>query len=70
MLPATCPASPCREEERSPLRPGKVSPMLEVPAHIPRPPYADSGKMPDWDPDPQVSECSRPPVVPSYGKTI
>ena len=39
-----------------PLRPGKVSPKLEVPAHIPRPPYADSGEMPDWDPNPQVGQ--------------
>ena len=28
--------------------------MLEVPKHIPRPPYADRGSLPDWDPNPQV----------------
>ena len=53
---AACSAAACREESSKPppLRPGKVSPMLLVPAHIQRPPYADSGSMPDWDPNPQV----------------
>ena len=41
-----------------PLRPGKVSPKLEVPAHILRPPYADSGMMPDWDPKPQIHDAA------------
>lgn len=41
-----------------PLRPGKVAPMLEVPPHIPRPPYADSGRMPDWDPNPQIHDAA------------
>lgn len=31
---------------REPLRPHHVSPMREVPPHIPRPPYASSGKLP------------------------
>ena len=51
-----CIPSCCRDEadKPPPLRPGKVSPMREVPAHIPRPPYAETGAMPDWDPNPQV----------------
>lgn len=50
----------CREgsSDRAPLRPGKVSPKLEVPAHIKRPPYADSGMMPDWDPNPQIHDAA------------
>lgn len=39
---------------RQPLKPGEVSPRRDVPPHIPRPPYADSGKMPDWDMNPQT----------------
>lgn len=35
-----------------------MSPKLEVPAHIPRPPYADSGIMPDWDPNPQIHDAA------------
>ncbi|KAL4445910.1 hypothetical protein ABPG77_009109 [Micractinium sp. CCAP 211/92] len=45
-------------ERPPPLRPGKVSPKLEVPPHIPRPPYADSGMMPDWDPNPQIHDAA------------
>jgi len=30
------------------LKPGKVSPMRTVPAHINRPPYAESGVAPSW----------------------
>lgn len=36
-------------KKRPPLRPGKVSPKLPVPEHIPKPPYADSGRMPQFD---------------------
>jgi methionyl aminopeptidase len=52
--------TPCRDtaDERAPLRPGKVSPMREVPAHIPRPPYADSGMLPDWDRTPQIHDAA------------
>lgn len=32
--------------------------MLEVPAHIMRPPYADNGMMPDWDPNPQIHDAA------------
>ncbi|GAB4816876.1 hypothetical protein N2152v2_003922 [Parachlorella kessleri] len=42
------------KSDREPLRAGKVSPMLEVPRHIPRPPYTERGSLPDWDPNPQV----------------
>lgn len=31
-----------------------MSPAREVPANIPRPPYADSGLMPPWDDKPQI----------------
>lgn len=31
------------------LKKGKVSPMLKVPTHIPRPTWADNGKMPAYD---------------------
>jgi len=43
---------------RIPLSPGTVSPCLEVPPHIPRPPYADTGVMPDWDNRPQVHDAA------------
>ncbi|EFJ41280.1 hypothetical protein VOLCADRAFT_102436 [Volvox carteri f. nagariensis] len=33
---------------RPPLKPGKVSPKLPVPAHIRKPPYADRGDFPPW----------------------
>ena len=29
-----------------------------MPAHIPRPPYAESGKLPDWDTRPQVHDAA------------
>lgn len=32
--------------------------MREVPAHIPRPPYADSGMLPDWDRTPQIHDAA------------
>ena len=31
-----------------------MSPAQEVPGHIPRPPYADTGMMPPWDTRPQI----------------
>ncbi|MEW5298126.1 MAG: hypothetical protein WDW36_001281 [Sanguina aurantia] len=34
--------------DRPELKPGKISPKLLVPAHIGRPPYADSGVLPPW----------------------
>lgn len=53
--PAARPPARCRPKGgREPLRAGTVSPMQEVPSHIPRPPYADKGNMPDWDPKPQA----------------
>jgi len=33
----------CHKPSTDPIRPGRVGPMREVPAHIPRPPYADTG---------------------------
>mmetsp|Transcript_2653 Transcript_2653/g.7509 ORF Transcript_2653/g.7509 Transcript_2653/m.7509 type:complete len:367 (-) Transcript_2653:259-1359(-) len=38
----------------TPLRAGKVSPMRPVPKHIPRPPYADSGVLPDMPDEYQI----------------
>lgn len=35
--------------DREPLKPGVVSPMRAVPAGILRPPYADSGHLPEYD---------------------
>ncbi|CAF2051023.1 unnamed protein product [Brassica napus] len=37
-----------------PLRRGRVSPRLLVPHHIPKPPYAESGVLPDISPDFQI----------------
>lgn len=37
-----------------PLRRGRVSPRLLVPDHIPKPPYAESGVLPDISPDFQI----------------
>lgn len=34
-----------------PLRRGRVSPRLLVPDHIPRPPYVESGVLPDISPE-------------------
>lgn len=31
------------------MKPGQVSPELQVPAHIPRPPYVTKDKVPGWD---------------------
>lgn len=42
----------------TPIKAGKVSPMLEVPPHITRPPYAASGRMPEWDDRPQARLCA------------
>jgi methionyl aminopeptidase len=33
---------------RAPIKPGAVSPIRSIPAHIPRPPYASSGEMPPF----------------------
>lgn len=49
---AACATMPCRGRE--PLKPHEVSPLRPVPAGIPRPPYADSGKLPRVDRKPQV----------------
>lgn len=40
--------------DRPPLEAGELSPPRAVPLHIPRPPYAASGRQPDWDPRPQI----------------
>jgi hypothetical protein len=45
----------------APLTKGTVSPRRPVPAHIGRPPYADSGKVPAWNSGYQVQdEQARP----------
>lgn len=36
-----------------------MSPIREVPGHIARPPYAASGRQPDWDPRPQIQRSDR-----------
>eukprot|EP00197_Chlamydomonas_leiostraca_P004669 CAMPEP_0202866282 /NCGR_PEP_ID=MMETSP1391-20130828/7302_1 /ASSEMBLY_ACC=CAM_ASM_000867 /TAXON_ID=1034604 /ORGANISM="Chlamydomonas leiostraca, Strain SAG 11-49" /LENGTH=300 /DNA_ID=CAMNT_0049546215 /DNA_START=136 /DNA_END=1038 /DNA_ORIENTATION=- len=36
------------------LKPGKIAPKMPVPAHIRKPPYADSGDFPPWDPNNQI----------------
>eukprot|EP00890_Picochlorum_soloecismus_P002910 jgi/Picsp_1/361/NSC_00359-R2_methionine aminopeptidase len=43
-----------KNDDRPALKPGAVSPAHGVPAHIPRPPYAESGVMPPWDTRPQI----------------
>eukprot|EP00897_Mesotaenium_endlicherianum_P001299 jgi/Mesen1/1197/ME000128S00171 len=43
-------------KKRQPLKRGRVSPKLEVPPHILRPPYADSGKHPAWSDENQVHD--------------
>eukprot|EP00899_Mesostigma_viride_P026322 jgi/Mesvir1/6875/Mv09043-RA.1 len=40
--------------DRKRLKPGKVSPPLVVPSHIPRPSYADTGVPPPWNESPQI----------------
>jgi methionyl aminopeptidase len=44
--------------KRAPLKPGLLSPPRPVPAHIPRPPYADTGALPDWDSTPQFHDAA------------
>eukprot|EP00887_Chlorella_sp_A99_P000834 scaffold5.g834.t1 len=44
--------------DHPPLKPGKVSPQLPVPPNIQRPPYAFSGRMPDWDDRPQMHDAA------------
>lgn len=39
---------------KSPLRRGRVSRRLLVPDHIPRPPYVESGVLPDISPEFQI----------------
>jgi methionyl aminopeptidase len=39
---------------RALLRPGIVTPGGAVPSHIPRPPYADTGALPEWDSNLQI----------------
>jgi methionyl aminopeptidase len=46
------------KSKRAPLEPGTVSPPRPVPASILRPPYADSGRMPDWDARPQRHDAA------------
>ena len=43
-----------KNDDRPALKPGVVSPAQGVPAHIPRPPYAETGMMPPWDTRPQT----------------
>lgn len=45
--------------DRPKVEAGKVSPVREVPGHIARPPYAASGRQPDWDPHPQIQRSTR-----------
>lgn len=42
--------------KRSRLRPGRVSPRLRVPDHIPTPPYAASGRLPEFSKEIQVHD--------------
>lgn len=44
------PSAVCRgpASKREKLKPGKISQMLEVPEHIPRPPYVGKGADPPW----------------------
>mmetsp|Transcript_48476 Transcript_48476/g.155060 ORF Transcript_48476/g.155060 Transcript_48476/m.155060 type:complete len:307 (+) Transcript_48476:407-1327(+) len=41
---------------RTLLKQGELSPKLEVPPHIMRPPYADTGVSPPWLDDPQIQD--------------
>lgn len=43
--------------DRTPLKPFEVTPMRPVPASIQRPPYANSGKLPQVDRKPQVHDA-------------
>eukprot|EP00898_Chlorokybus_atmophyticus_P000719 jgi/Chlat1/1648/Chrsp127S01894 len=47
---------PAQSSGRRKLVPGTVSPPLEVPKHIPRPPYAESGESPPWVNRPQIHD--------------
>jgi len=38
------------------LKPGKVSPKLNVPDHIALPPYAKSGQLPPWNDNPEIHD--------------
>ncbi|GFR50025.1 hypothetical protein Agub_g12175, partial [Astrephomene gubernaculifera] len=49
-------SSPKPLHNRPPLKPGKVSPRLPVPPHIPRPPYADRGNLPPWSDKSQIHD--------------
>ncbi len=39
----------CHKKSEGRVQPGVVSPMRDVPASIPRPPYADTGEYQPWD---------------------
>ena len=39
----------CHRKVKGRVVPGAVSPIREVPAHIGRPPYADTGELAPWD---------------------
>lgn len=41
---------------RPPLRRGRVSPRLPVPDHIPKPPYVDSGVLPEISSENQIHD--------------
>jgi methionyl aminopeptidase len=53
----------CHKKTEGRILPGVVSPMREVPTHIPRPPYADSGRPPTRSEDriktPEIIERMR-----------
>lgn len=45
----------CHKKSEGRVLPGEITPMREVPDHIPRPPYADTGEYEPWDESPVKS---------------
>lgn len=45
-----------QNSKRPPLKCGTVSPRLPVPDHIPRPPYVNSSRVPDFSKLPQIQD--------------
>jgi methionyl aminopeptidase len=46
----------CHRKSEGKVLPGEVTPMRSVPAHIERPPYADSGRVEPWD-EPRIKSA-------------
>ena len=55
---------------RKALMPGKVSPRLSVPPHIQCPPYANTGRVPDFSDKPEVHDEEVSPLKPTQNSLL